>query len=81
MIETKSGQEEKTGSSIARILKAVGGQLAFVEGINNERVVYHLSEDKKHEEVFEKFSEKLSGAVVVFEAAKDSGEKGYRQLR
>ena len=62
-------------------LKAGGGQLAFVEGINNERVVYHLSENKKHEEVFEKFSEKLSGAVVVFEAAKDSGEKGYRQLR
>lgn len=33
MIQTKSGQEEKTGSSIARILKAVGGQY-WLEGDN-----------------------------------------------
>ena len=62
-------------------LKAGGGQLAFVEGINNKQVVYHLSENKKHEETFEDFSKKISGAVVVFEAGKHSGEKSYRQLR
>ncbi len=62
-------------------LKAGGGQLAFVEGINNKQVFYHLSENKKHEETFEEFSKKVSGAVVVFEAGKLSGEKGYRQLR
>jgi uncharacterized membrane protein len=61
--------------------KAGGGQLVFVEEINNGQVVYFLSGNKRIEENFEKFSEKLSGAVVVFEAGKDSGEKEYRQLR
>jgi uncharacterized membrane protein len=61
--------------------KAGGGQLVFVEEIINGQVVYFLSGNKRIEENFEKFSEKLSGAVVVFEAGKDSGEKEYRQLR
>jgi uncharacterized membrane protein len=60
--------------------KAGGGQLVFVEEIINGQVVYFLSGNKRIEENFEKFSEKLSGAVVVFEAGKDSGEKEYRQL-
>jgi uncharacterized membrane protein len=62
-------------------LKAGGGQLAFVEGINNELVTYFLSNNKKQEESYKKFSEKLSGAVVVFEAGKESGEKDYLHLR
>src|SRR5690554_1389696 len=62
-------------------LKVGGGQLAFVEGINNEQMVYYLSENKKHDETFEEFSKKISGAVVVFEAGKRSGEKDYHQLR
>lgn len=62
-------------------LKAGGGQLVFVKEIKNGQVVYFLSGNKRIEEGFEKFSEKLSGAVVVFEAGKDSGEKEYRQLR
>lgn len=61
--------------------KAGGGQLVFVEEIINGQVVYFLSGNKRIEENFEKFSEKLSGAVVVFEAGKDSGEKEYRQHR
>jgi uncharacterized membrane protein len=61
--------------------KAGGGQLVFVEEIINGQVVYFLSGNDRIEENFEKFSEKLSGAVVVFEAVKDSGEKEYRQLR
>lgn len=61
--------------------KAGGGQLVFVEKIKNGQVVYYLSGNKRMEGGFEKFSEKLSGAVVVFEAGKDSGEKEYRQLR
>ena len=60
-------------------LKSGGGQLIFVEKVKNGQVVYFLSGNKKIEEGFEKFSEKLSGAVVVFEAGKDSGEKEYRQ--
>ena len=62
-------------------LKSGGGQFVFVEEIKNGQVVYFLSGNKRIEEGFEKFSEKLSGAVVVFEANKDSGEKEYRQHR
>jgi len=62
-------------------VKAGGEQLVFVEEIISGQVVYFLSGNKRIEEGFEKFSEKLSGAVVVFEAGKDSGEKEYRQHR
>lgn len=60
-------------------LKSGGGQLVFVEKIESGQVFYFLSGNKMIEEDFEMFSEKLSGAVVVFEANKDSGEKEYRQ--
>jgi uncharacterized membrane protein len=62
-------------------LKSGGGQLVFVEEINNGQVVYFLSGNKKIEEGFDKFSEKLSGAVVVMVAGIESGEKKYRQHR
>lgn len=61
-------------------LKSGGGQLVFVGGIKNGQVVYFLSGHKKIEEDFEKFSKKLSGAVVVMEASESSGEKEYRQI-
>ncbi len=61
--------------------KISGGQLAFVEKIKNNRVTYFISENKEITEPFEKFAEKLSGAVVVMEAGKTSGEKEYRKNR
>lgn len=62
-------------------LKISGGQFVFVEGIRNSQVTFYTSEGKAINEDFEKFSEKLSGAVVVMEAGKNSGEKEYRQIR
>jgi len=62
-------------------LKSGGGQLVFVEKIESGLVTYFLSGIKRIEEGFEKFSEKLSGAVVVMEAGEGSGEKEYRQHR
>ncbi len=62
-------------------LKLSGGQLVFVEKIEKEEVTYFASEGKAVTEEFKKFAEKLSGAVVVMEAGKDSGEKEYRKNR
>jgi len=62
-------------------LKISGGQFVFVEEIKNSQVTFYASEGKAINEEFEKFSEKLSGAVVVMEASKNSGEKEYRQIR
>lgn len=61
-------------------LKISGGQFVFVEGIKNNQVTFYASEGKAANEDFEKFSEKLSGAVVVLEASKISGEKEYREI-
>ena len=60
--------------------KISGGQFVFVEEIKNNLVTFYASEGKAINEDFEKFSEKLSGAVVVMEASKNSGEKEYRQI-
>jgi uncharacterized membrane protein len=62
-------------------LKLSGGQLAFVEKIENEQVTYFISEGKGLTEEFDKFSEKLSGAVVVMEGSKISGEKEYSHIQ
>jgi len=62
-------------------LNSGGGELVFVEEINNGQVSYFLSGNKIIHEDFDKFSEKLSGAVVVMEGNKDSGEKAYRKNR
>jgi len=62
-------------------MKLSGGQLVFVEKTENEKVTYVISEGKSITMEFEKFSEKLSGAVVVMKAGKNSGEKEYRQIR
>jgi uncharacterized membrane protein len=62
-------------------LKISGGQFVFVEGIKSNQVTFYTSEGKAINEDFEKFSEKLSGAVVVMEAGKNLGEKEYRQIR
>ncbi len=62
-------------------LKISGGQFAFVEGIKNGQVTFYTSKGKAINEDFEKFSEKLSGAVVVMEASENSGEREYQQIR
>ena len=44
-----------------------GGQLAFVEKIEKDKVEYFLSGTKKQTEDFEEFAKKLSGAVILIE--------------
>ena len=61
--------------------KSGGGQLAFVQEINKNEVNYFLSTNKVIIEDFDKFSEKLSGAVVLMEGNENSGEKDYRTNR
>lgn len=62
-------------------LKVFGGQLVFVEKIENDNVFFSATEGENQKEMFTKFADKLSGAVVVMDAVKGSGEKGYRQIR
>ncbi len=62
-------------------LNSSGGQLVFVEKIDNGKVIYFLKNRKGTTEEFEIFKEKLSGAVVVMEVMKNSGEKEYSQNR
>ena len=61
-------------------LKISGGKFVFVEGIKNNQVTFCASEGKAINEDFEKFSEKLSGAVVVMVASENSGEREYWQI-
>lgn len=62
-------------------LKSGGGHLVFIKEIKNGKVSYYLSGNNIIYEVFDTFSEKLSGAVVVMERNKDSGEKAFRKNR
>lgn len=62
-------------------LKSGGGHLVFIKEIKNGKVSYYLSGNNIICEVFDTFSEKLSGAVVVMEGNKDSGEKAFRKNR
>lgn len=62
-------------------LTVSGGTLVFVEKIENDNVFYSPAEGKHQHEPFVKFAEKLSGAVIVMEAGKNSGEKGYSKIR
>ena len=57
------------------------GQLVFVEKIENGNVFYSVIMGEDQTETFEKFAEKLSGAVVVMENGANAGEKGHKQLR
>ena len=62
-------------------LKLNGGQLVYIDKIENGSITYYSGKKNNHTEDFEKFSEKLSGAVVVFEANEKSGEKDYTRKR
>jgi len=62
-------------------LKISGGQLIFVERVINGKITYLLSENNEKTEDFEKFSEKLSGAVIVMDASKEAGEKKFKRIR
>ncbi|MBA4411509.1 MAG: hypothetical protein C0397_19085, partial [Odoribacter sp.] len=59
----------------------LGGELVFVEAIRNGEVKYVSQKGKSQIESFEKFSEKLSGAVVLIEPGQKSGETNFRQIR
>ncbi len=62
-------------------LKISGGQFVFVEKNINNQVAYSAGDRNYRTESFEKFAEKLSGAVVVMEAGQNAGEKQYRENR
>ncbi|WP_163324811.1 vitamin K epoxide reductase family protein [Draconibacterium mangrovi] len=62
-------------------LKTSGGQLVFVEKINYEQVTYFVTGSGGVTEEFEKFAERMSGAIVVMEGSKISGEKEYSYIR
>lgn len=62
-------------------LKVSGGQLIYVKKILDNKITYQLSENYEKIEDFEKFSDKLSGAVIVMDATKEAGEKKYKQYR
>lgn len=62
-------------------LNAFQGRLVFVEKIKNGNVFYSAKKGVNQSETFEKFAEKLSGAVIVMEAGKNLGEKEYIQIR
>jgi uncharacterized membrane protein len=59
-------------------LNALGGQLAFVENIINNKVSYVDYTKKTLKEDFDTFSKKISGAVILIEKDRNSGEKDYR---
>lgn len=57
----------------------LGGELVFVEEIRNGEVKYVSQKGKSQIESFEKFSEKLSGAVVLIEPAQKLGEINFQR--
>jgi uncharacterized membrane protein len=61
--------------------KSPNEMLVFVESIKNGKVIYSYGKGKNQTESFEKFAEKISGAVVVMERGKEQGEKDYRGKR
>lgn len=58
-----------------------GGQLAFVEEINEGKVKYFLLNEKNYLEDFEKFAKKMSGAVVLIQPNQKSREVNFKQMR
>ncbi len=62
-------------------LNVSGGQLAFVEPLTNGQVSYAVHKGRTLKESFDVFSKKLSGAVILIDKGKNSGEKKYRGKR
>ena len=58
-------------------LNISGGQLAFVEPLTNGQVSYAVHKGRTLKESFDVFSKKLSGAVILIDKGKNSGEKNY----
>jgi len=58
-----------------------GGQLAFVTKVGKEFVTYYNSYDIQRSARFDEFISKCSGAVIILNPDKKSGEKDYRNKR
>jgi uncharacterized membrane protein len=58
-----------------------GGQLAFVTKVGKEFVTYYNSYDNKRSAKFDEFISKCSGAVIILNPDKGSGDKDYRNKR
>ena len=62
-------------------LNITGGQFAFIEKSINNQITYSVSNNDSRIESFEKFAEKLSGAVLIMDAGTNSGEKQFTEKR
>ncbi|NQU34134.1 MAG: thioredoxin domain-containing protein [Bacteroidetes bacterium] len=58
-------------------LDILGGQLIFIEEIKNGIVVFYENKNEKLVDSFDNLAGKISGAVIVLEGNKHSGEKEY----
>ncbi len=58
-----------------------GGQLAFVTKVGKEFVTYYNSYDNQRSARFDEFISKCSGAVIILNPDKKSGDKDYRNKR
>jgi uncharacterized membrane protein len=62
-------------------LNQAGGQLAFVERIRNNTVIWQQHKGRKHTTNIEEFAKQISGAVILIEPRQEAGEPGFRQKR
>lgn len=57
-----------------------GGRFVFVEDIKNNCAVYFMHDDKPKIEKFDNFSKRMSGAVLILDPDKFSGDKEYKKV-
>ena len=62
-------------------LNVAGGELAYVEKICKGKITYYTRKGKRQIEIFEEFSSKLSGAVILVEPEQKVIESNYKQNR
>jgi uncharacterized membrane protein len=61
--------------------KAGGGRIVFVKNISDHGVTFYESHNKKKQLELNEFTEKSSGAVILLNPDKESGEKDYKSKR
>ncbi len=75
---TSNEIKELNGSFFAHLKK---DQIVFVKQINSHTVNYFTTNQLEKKEAINVFLEQVSGAVIVFEANENSGEKDFRLKR
>ena len=80
-LKYKPGEIQEISAPYIVHFKSGGGQLAFVSEIKNGKVTYYESFDLKRETDLKEYLERCSGAVILLNPDKRSGEKYYRKKR